>query len=143
MNFFLLFLILVAAEIATFIAVGSRIGVGMTLLLVIASAIVGMGLVRSQGFATAKRVQAMLTREESPAQGMLEGLALLMAGLLFIIPGFLTDIAAFLLLISPLRQLLIKYYLRRVKVAPTANPHSPQEKPASQPPLEGQSRRLD
>ncbi|MBI3777326.1 MAG: FxsA family protein [Gammaproteobacteria bacterium] len=73
----ILFLLLVPmAEIAIFVEVGSRIGAGMTVLLVIISAVAGIWLVRRQGFATATRVQAMIARGESPALGMLEGLAL-------------------------------------------------------------------
>ena len=77
MTFILFLLLIPVAEIAIFIQVGSRIGVGLTLLLVAASAVVGIWLVRRQGFAAATRVQAMMARGESPALGMLEGLALL------------------------------------------------------------------
>lgn len=131
------------AEIATFIAVGTRIGASLTLLLVLASAVVGMWLVRTQGFATAMRAQAMLARNESPAASMLEGLALLLAGGLLILPGFLTDIAAFLLLIPPLRRWLLRVFLRRSSYVPTINPPPRQDKSSAQQPLEGQSRRLD
>ncbi|MBI5782739.1 MAG: FxsA family protein, partial [Gammaproteobacteria bacterium] len=89
--FFLILLAIAVAEIVVFIQVGSRIGVGMTLFLVLASAVFGIWLVRAQGFATATRVQAMIARGESPALGMLEGLALLAAGVLLLIPGFVTD----------------------------------------------------
>ena len=141
------FLLLVPiAEIATFVWVGSRIGVGLTLLLVVASAVIGIWLVRRQGFATASRVQAMVARGESPAMGMLEGLALLAAGVLLVIPGFLTDIAAFVLLIPPLRRQIIRFYLRRMQMpghvatyqAPTKPPNDPNHLP-----LEGKSRRVD
>lgn len=141
------FLLLVPiAEIATFMWVGSRIGVGMTLLLVVASAVVGIWLVRTQGFATAARVQAMIARGESPALGMLEGLALLAAGILLVIPGFLTDIAAFVLLIPPLRRTIIRYYLRRMPGQGQVHTHQTSAKPSNDPnrsPLEGKSRRVD
>ncbi len=143
MKFFLLLLLVVMGEIATFIAVGSRIGASMTLLLVLASAVVGMWLVRVQGFATAMRAQAMLARNESPAASMLEGLALLVAGGLLILPGFLSDIVAFLLLIPPLRRWLLRVFLSRSNHTSAINPHAAQDKPTSPQPLEGQSRRLD
>ncbi len=140
---FLLLLVIPVAEIAVFIQVGSLIGVGMTLLLVLASAVFGIWLVRTQGFAAATRVQAMIARGESPALGMLEGLALLAAGVLLLIPGFVTDLAAFALLIPPLRRWIIRLYLRRVRLEGTVTHHYPgADKPGSTP-LEGESRRED
>jgi UPF0716 protein FxsA len=143
--FVILLLLLPAAEIAVFIQVGSRIGVGPTLLLVLVSAVVGVSLVRRQGLATAARVQALSAKGESPALGLLEGLALLGAGVLLIIPGFLTDIVAFVLLIPPLRRGIIRLYMRRHAVsAATSWQHNGAAKPASgQTPLEGESRRED
>lgn len=141
----LLLLVVPVAEIAVFVEVGSRIGVGMTLLLVVASAVVGIGLVRAQGFATATRVQAMIARGESPAMGMLEGLALLAAGVLLVLPGFLTDIAAFILLIPPLRRGIIRLYMRRMRVEGSVTFHRPPAEPpdSDRTPLEGKSRRVD
>ena len=136
-------LVMAVAEIAVFIQVGSRIGVGQTLLLVFASAVFGMWLVRAQGFAAATRAQAMIAQGESPALGMLEGLALLAAGVLLVIPGFLTDVAAFALLIPPLRRGIIRLYLRRVRPQGPVTPHYPGPDKPGRPPLEGESRRED
>ena len=143
----LLLLVTAVAEIAVFIQVGSWIGVGLTLLLVFASAMFGIWLVRTQGFAAATRVQAMIEQGESPALGMLEGLALLAAGVLLLIPGFVTDVAAFALLIPPLRRGIIRLYLRRVRPEGTVTHHYPGPDPGpakpGRPPLEGESRRDD
>jgi UPF0716 protein FxsA len=140
---FLLLLAIPVAEIAVFIQVGSYIGMGITLLLVLASAVFGIWLVRTQGFAAATRVQAMIAQGESPALGMLEGLALLAAGVLLLIPGFLTDLAAFTLLIPPLRRGIIRFYLRRMRLEGTVTRNYPEaDKPGSTP-LEGESRRED
>ena len=142
--FMILLLLVPVAEIAVFVQVGSRIGAGMTVLLVVVSAVVGVWLVRRQGLATATRVQAMVARGESPALGMLEGLALLAAGVLLIIPGFLTDIAAFVLLIPPLRRGIIRLYLRRHMrlESGVTRPSGGTDKPGRTP-LEGKSRRVD
>lgn len=140
----LLLLAMAVAEIAVFIQVGSWIGVGWTLLLVFASAVFGIGLVRAQGFAAATRVQAMIEQGESPALGMLEGLALLAAGVLLVIPGFVTDLAAFALLIPPLRRGIIRFYMRRARLEGTVTRHHPEAgRPDHRPPLEGESRRED
>lgn len=141
---FLLLLLIPVAEIAVFIQVGSRIGVGMTLFLVLVSAVFGIWLVRTQGFAAATRVQAMIAQGESPALGMLEGLALLAAGVLLLIPGFVTDLAAFALLIPPLRRGIIRFSLRRVRLEGTVTRHHAEAgRPDHRPPLEGESRRED
>ena len=141
--FMILFLLVPVAEIAVFVQVGSRIGAGMTVLLVVVSAVVGVWLVRRQGLATATRVQAMVARGESPALGMLEGLALLAAGVLLVIPGFLTDIAAFVLLIPPLRRGIIWLYLRRARLEGSVPHHTPETEKPGRTPLEGKSRRVD
>jgi len=141
--FMILFLLVPVAEIAVFIQVGSRIGAGMTVLLVVVSAVAGVWLVRRQGLATATRVQAMVARGESPALGMLEGLALLAAGVLLVIPGFLTDIAAFVLLIPPLRRGIIRLYLRHMGLEGGGVRQPPGTDKPGRSPLEGKSRRVD
>jgi len=139
----ILFLLVPVAEIAVFVQVGSRIGAGMTVLLVVVSAVVGVWLVRRQGLATATRVQAMVARGESPALGMLEGLALLAAGVLLVVPGFLTDITAFVLLIPPLRRGIIRLYLRRTRLEGSVAHQPPGTDKPGRTPLEGKSRRVD
>ena len=141
--FMILLLLVPVAEIAVFVQVGSRIGAGMTVLLVVVSAVVGVWLVRRKGLVTATRVQAMVARGESPALGMLEGLALLAAGVLLVIPGFLTDIAAFALLIPPLRRGIIRLYLRHIHVEGGVVHHPPGADEPGRAPLEGKSRRVD
>ena len=141
--FFLWLLFIPVVEIAVFIQVGSRIGVSMTLFLVLASAVFGVWLVRTQGFATAARVQTMIAQGESPALGMLEGLALLVAGMLLLIPGFVTDLAAFALLIPPLRRRIIRLCLRQVRWEDAVTHHYPKGDRPGRAPLEGESRRED
>lgn len=141
---FLLLLAIPILEIVVFIELGSHIGAGWTLLLVFASAIIGIWLVRAQGLATAARLQALILRGESPALGMLEGLALLVAGVLFLIPGFVTDLVAVTLLIPSWRRAILRLFLRRFGVSPLANTGAagPAHPPA-RPPLEGEARRDD
>lgn len=141
---FLLLLAVPVVEILVFIQVGERLGAGWTLLLVLASAIVGISLVRAQGFATAARLQALVLRGESPALGVLEGLALLIAGVLFLIPGFVTDVVAMILLIPPWRRAVLRLFLRRFGFSPLANtgPAAPAP-PPERAPLEGEARRED
>ena len=138
---------LLVAEIWLLIQIGSRIGAGWTLLLLLASAVLGMRLVKGQGLNTAAQLQASLARGESPALHMFEGLSLLVAGVLLIIPGFLTDIAAFTLLIPPIRRMLFRAVLGRAAVVTSVGKaeiyrQSADESP-TRAPLEGKSKRLD
>lgn len=117
MNPLLLFLLLFVGaplvELYFLIEVGSRIGAIPTIGLTIFTALLGGLLVRMQGLTTAMRVGELLNRGEIPAIEMLEGALLLMAGLMLLLPGFITDALGFLLLIPPLRRNLVLWFLRR------------------------------
>ena len=119
--FLLLFVAIPAGELYLMIQVGSEIGALSTVILVLATAMVGGALVRMQGFAMAWRVREAMERGETPAEAMLEGPLLLLAGVLLLLPGFVTDVVGFLLLIPPLRQRLLLYWLEsRSSVIPPA-----------------------
>ena len=111
--FFLLFLLAPLAEVYLLIEIGGQIGALQTIALVVLTAVLGAMLVRAQGFSTYLRVQRQLARGESPAQMMLEGLALFVAGALLLTPGFLTDALGFALLTPPLRRRIIAEVLAR------------------------------
>jgi UPF0716 protein FxsA len=130
----LLVLLFPLAEIATFILVGGAIGVIRTLALVIVSSLIGMTMLRDAGVMTAIRLQ----REKgNPSAILAEGGTRMLAGLLLLIPGFLTDIAAILVLIPATRALL---FGRIAAAAPTAGPTQPSPRPDV---IEGDFRRLD
>lgn len=111
--FLLLFLAIPLAELYFLIAVGARIGALPTIGLCILTAVVGGILVRWQGLEVVGRVSAALQRRELPALEMLEGAALLLAGVMLMFPGFFSDILGFLLLIPPLRRAAVLAFLRR------------------------------
>ncbi|WGF86874.1 FxsA family protein [Marinivivus vitaminiproducens] len=94
------------AEIATFILVGSEIGVLATLGLILLSAVLGIAIIRRQGFATLTRARQNMDRGVAPVAEAFEGLCLALAGVLLVLPGFLTDVAGALLLVPPLRRFL-------------------------------------
>ena len=91
-------------EIAVFIQAGSLIGLWPTVLAVILTAVTGVALLRHQGVSTLKRVQNSLNKGEVPVGALFEGLCLLIAGLLLLTPGFITDSVGFVLLIPVLRR---------------------------------------
>lgn len=100
-------------EIWLLIEVGSIIGAGWTILLIVATTIIGGQLVRQQGLGVMKRAREHQQRGEAPAVPMLEGLALLIAGFCLILPGLVTDSIGFLLLIPPFRSWAAKRLLLR------------------------------
>ena len=102
------------AEIAVLIKAGQIIGVGWTLVLIVASGILGAALMRRQGLKALTETQRKLDRGELPVGEMFDGLCVLMAGTLLLIPGFLTDVVGLLLFIPPVRLLLGTLLLRAV-----------------------------
>lgn len=116
MRFLLALLILPAIEIALIIKVGQVAGVLATLALVILSAIIGMQLLRIQGFATLLTIQRRMQAGDLPAEEMAGSLFLALAGLLFVIPGFFTDVLGFACLLPPVRQWLARRWLDRSAV---------------------------
>lgn len=119
----ILLLLLPFIEIWLLIKVGSAIGALPTILLLILAGVVGMFLLRHQGFATLTKFQRSLNAGELPAQAMLEGAVLLFAGVLFMIPGFFTDILGLLCVLPPTRYLLVKGLLRNSMVSVGKRPY--------------------
>lgn len=108
-----LFITVPLLEIYLLIQVGSVIGAPLTILLVVATAMVGAFLVRSQGLSTLHRVQTTLAQNELPAGPLLEGALILLAGALLLTPGLVTDAIGFVCLIPPWRQTLVRKFLGR------------------------------
>lgn len=101
-------------EIALLIAVGRELGVLATLALLMAGVVAGVLLIRVQGFATLLRVRAALGRGEPPTAALFHAACAVAAGLLLIVPGFLSDAMALALLaLLPFRRLLRAWLWRR------------------------------
>ena len=98
---FLLFVIMPIMEIAVLIHVGDIIGGWNTVLLVILSAMIGAYLVKREGVATLAQAQVKIAQGQVPAEEIGAGLLLLIAGVLLVTPGFITDILGLLLTIFP------------------------------------------
>ncbi|HGY1168471.1 TPA: FxsA family protein [Citrobacter braakii] len=91
-------------EISIFIQVAHVLGVLMTLLLVIFTSVIGMSLVRNQGFKNFLLMQQKMAAGESPAAEMIKSVSLIIAGLLLVLPGFFTDFLGLLLLLPPVQK---------------------------------------
>lgn len=106
-------LLVLIVEIALFVQLGGRLGVVLTLTWLALAALLGAILIRVQGWMTLVRAREALARGQLPALEMLEGLALVFAGILLIVPGFFTDLLAVLLVIRPLRRALVLAFIPR------------------------------
>ncbi|MBZ0057935.1 MULTISPECIES: FxsA family protein [unclassified Leclercia] len=93
-------------EISIFIQVAHVLGVLLTLILVIFTSVIGMSLVRNQGFKNFLLMQQKMAAGESPAAEMIKSVSLIIGGILLIIPGFFTDFLGLLLLVPPVQKLL-------------------------------------
>lgn len=100
----LFILILPLLEIAGFVVVGSRIGALATVGLVIASGVLGSVLLRIQGMSALRRAQIAAQTGGAPDREIVHGAMIVLAGLLLIIPGFITDIIGLLLFIPAVRD---------------------------------------
>ena len=110
MFFYLLiiFIILPIIEISIFIQVGGFVGTFNTILIIFLTAAVGVYFVRQQGLRTFQKIAVELQNQQIPVQGMFDGLVILIAGILLVTPGFLTDIIGFLGLIPQTRVFLLR-----------------------------------
>ena len=108
--FSLLVMLFPIAEIWTLIRVGSRIGFWDTLFLLILSGFFGAYLAKVQGQVVIQRIQKCLAEGKMPTLEMLDGVLVFIGGLLFIFPGFISDVLG-LLLIFPLTRWLIRMFL--------------------------------
>ena len=103
-------------EIALFIEIGGLLGLWPTLATIVATAVIGGAMLRSQGFGTLLRARAMLARGEVPLREVFDGVCLIVAAALLLTPGFLTDAVGFLLLVPGVRTLIGVSILSRVRL---------------------------
>ncbi len=107
------------AEIAGFVIVGRALGIPLTLLLVLLSAVAGVALLRIKGVGVLRRVQEAARTGIDPGLDVIGGALTFIAAVLLIIPGFLTDIVGLLLLLPPARRLLAEALRTRLTILTT------------------------
>ncbi len=115
MRFALLFFILMPIlEMWLLITIGSYIGALSTILLVMLTALIGIGLLREQGVSTLWRGREKLHQGRMPAQEIMEGIVLAVSGALLLTPGFVTDAIGLLGLLPFSRIFLVRGILQKV-----------------------------
>ena len=112
------------AEIAMFIEVGGLIGMVPTLAAIVATAVVGTAIMRRQGIAVLGEAQRAMDGGRLPIDSVIHGLFLLIAGILLLTPGFLTDAAGFALLVPSVRLAIARWLLERLRGSGRAHIHT-------------------
>jgi len=141
-NWPILFIAIPLVELYFIIVVGGAIGAFWTVILVLLTAVIGVNLLRIQGMSTLTRAQKNMAQGQIPAMEMMEGVALAIAGVLLITPGFITDGIGLLCLIPASRQAIIRYIMAKSSVhtsfgaqsASWQSSHHQQQKPGSESP---------
>ena len=104
-----LFIAMPILEISLLIRVANVIGILNTAGFALFTAVLGAYLVKKQGIATLAKLQAEAQSGRVPAQQIVEGAALLVAGAVLLTPGFITDAFGFALLVPPFRLAIINW----------------------------------
>ena len=102
MPFVLLYLVV---EIVALVALGSVIGLGWTLLVLLVGALVGMWLARREGVRAAQAITEAVTQRRAHAE-LTDGMLVAAGGVLLFVPGLVTDLAGLLLLLPPVRHVV-------------------------------------
>ena len=124
---FAIFVAVPILEIALFIQIGGWLGLWPTLAIVVATAALGTWLVRRQGLAEIARIQRSLGELRDPTQPLAHGAMILASGLLLLTPGFFTDAVGFALLVPNVRDALMRFVRKRIKVHSFAVGRPPRE----------------
>lgn len=104
MLYLLMFCLIPIIEIAVLIKVGQSLGVLLTLFLLVLSAVIGIQLLRIQSFFAALKMHKTMQQGQLPSEEVLAGMFLAFAGMLFILPGFVSDFFGFILLLPFVRR---------------------------------------
>ena len=107
-----LFIVVPAVELALLIELGSRIGTLATIGLIVVTGVVGAGLARRQGVGVLRSLQEETARGRLPAESLVDGVFILVAGALLVTPGVLTDAVGLLCLVPAFRA-VAKRWMRR------------------------------
>ena len=104
----LILIIVPIIEIALFVQVGGAIGLGWTLIIILATAMLGARAIRRQGIEALVRAQAQMASGQPPVGEIVHGVLILIAGILLLTPGFMTDALGFLLLFPAARLFVLE-----------------------------------
>lgn len=110
---FLLFTIVPLLELFLLLRIGAAIGAWPTVAIVIVTGLLGAALARHEGMRAWRAVNAELAAGRVPAAELLHGFLILVAGVLLVTPGVVTDALGFALLTRPIRSRFLRWLRRR------------------------------
>jgi UPF0716 protein FxsA len=93
-------------EIWVIVQVGQQLGVPVTLLLLGASALLGAWVLRREGAKAWRAFRTALAERRPPATEVVDGVLVVIGGLLMVLPGFVSDVVGLLLVLPPTRRLV-------------------------------------
>ena len=102
----LLFTVVPLVELFLLVKLGTVIGIGPTVLIVITTGVLGAWLARWQGLGVLRRLTEDLNEGRLPADALIDGLLILIAGAVLLTPGLITDALGFVLLVPQSRTLV-------------------------------------
>ena len=115
---------LTVIELTVLIAVGHAIGVLATIALLILASLVGAALLRREGARTLRAFVEALRTRRPPHRELLDGMLIAAAGVLIVLPGFVSDVLGLLLLLPPIRAVVRRRMLRSASLH-TPPPYAP------------------
>ena len=131
-------------ELYVIVQVAGGLGVGQTILLLLAVSVVGAWMVRRSGLGVLNQIRTRLERGELPGNELVDGVLILVAGALMLTPGFLTDAVGLVLLFPPtriaVRSVVVRRYSKRITAAGwSGGPGAPAGRRPSGPTLDADS----
>ena len=111
----LLILLFPALELWVLIQVGKEIGALATVALVILAIFAGLALLRLRGIQIARTMQTELAAGRLPSNQIIDTFCLMVAGWLFVFPGFVSDILALLIIIPGVRHILLSLAVTKMR----------------------------
>jgi UPF0716 protein FxsA len=96
-------------ELLAVMAVSNWIGPALTILLMIATSVLGVWLLRREGAKSWRAFRASMLERRPPGPSATEGLLVLMGGVLMVLPGFVSDLVGGVLVAPPTRRLVARW----------------------------------
>jgi len=125
-------------EVVVFIEIGGRIGLSATVAVIIVTAVIGTALLKIQGIGVLNRARAVMARGEMPVEEVFDGLCLLVAGIVFLTPGFVTDALGAVLFIPAARRALRVRVASRIATSGGIHVHARTSRPEGSVQIEGE-----
>jgi UPF0716 protein FxsA len=110
-----LFIIVPIIEIWLFVLSGRYIGILPTLAIVLFTGFIGAGFAKREGLGVWRRAREIMRSGRIPGEEIIEGLCILVGGVLLLTPGYLTDVAGLILLLPSVRKRVVRRVRRWLK----------------------------